>query len=249
VVPYGGKLYYNPGLPRVRRFVQNAMMDAVGRYAVDAVHWDDYFYPYPVAGQSFDDDDAYERHGADFGDRASWRRDNIDRLVQETAARIRHIRPGTRFGISPFAVWRNADTDPRGSDTRGGVQTYDDLYADTLGWVRKEWIDYIVPQVYWNLGFPAADYAKVVPWWADAVEGTRVRLYIGEALYKAGASGQPSAWQDPAELSRHLTFDEDYPQVRGNVFFAAKDVATDPVGAMSQVVADHYGSPVRPLAR
>ena len=246
VVPYGGKLYYNPGLPQVRRFVQDAMLDAVERYAVDAVHWDDYFYPYPVAGQSFDDDEAYDRYGADFLDRAAWRRDNIDSLVRETAARIKQIRPGTRFGVSPFAVWRNATTDSRGSDTRAGVETYDDLHADTRGWVRKEWIDYIVPQVYWNLGYAAADYAKIVPWWADAVAGTRVRLYIGEALYKASASGQPSAWQDPAELSRHLDFDADYPQVRGNVFFAARDVADDPIGAMSQVVADHYRTRVLP---
>jgi uncharacterized lipoprotein YddW (UPF0748 family) len=244
-VPYGGKLYYNPGLPEVRRFVQDAMLDAVRRYAVDAVHWDDYFYPYPVSGQHFDDDHAYDRYGQGFPDRASWRRHNTDLLVRETADRIRRVRPGTRFGISPFAVWRNRATDPRGSATTAGVQTYDDLYADTRGWVRNGWIDYIVPQVYWNIGFAAADYARVVPWWADVVDGTKVDLYIGEALYKASATGQPAAWQDPAELSRHLTFDQDYPQVRGNVFFAAKDVVADPIGAMSRVVADHYHAPAR----
>ncbi|MEU3465069.1 family 10 glycosylhydrolase [Streptomyces sp. NPDC006733] len=246
VVPYGGKLYYNPGLPEVRRFVQDAMLDAVRRYPIDAVHWDDYFYPYPVAGQVFDDDAAYAAHGAGFPDRAAWRRDNTDRLVRETALRIKRIRPRTRFGISPFGVWRNRATDPLGSDTAAGVQTYDDLNADTRGWVKKGWIDYIVPQVYWNIGFPPADYAKLVPWWADVVAGTGVDLYIGEALYKVGVAGQPAAWQDPAELSRHLTFDRDHPQVRGNVFFSAAQVVSDPLGAMTRVVADHYGSRVPP---
>ncbi|KAK1183322.1 family 10 glycosylhydrolase [Streptomyces sp. NBS 14/10] len=246
VVPYGGKLYYNPGLPEVRRFVQDAMLDAVARYDVDAVHWDDYFYPYPVAGQVFDDDAAYERHGAGFPDRAAWRRDNIDRLVRETAVRIKRLDPRVRFGISPFAVWRNQATDPQGSDTRAGVQTYDDLYADTRKWVREAWIDYIVPQVYWNIGFAAADYAKLVPWWAETVRGTGVDLYIGEALYKAGDPAQPAPWQDPAELSRHLTFDRDYPEVRGNVYFSAKEVAADRNGAMARVVADHYPYRVRP---
>jgi uncharacterized lipoprotein YddW (UPF0748 family) len=222
------------------------MLDAVRRYAIDAVHWDDYFYPYPVAGKSFGDDYAYDRYGSEYSDRAAWRRHNIDLLVHEMASRIRLIRPGTRFGISPFAVWRNRGTDRLGSNTRGGVQTYDDLYADTRGWVRKEWIDYIVPQVYWHLGNSVADYAELIPWWSDTVAGTRVRLYIGEALYKAGAAGQPRAWRDPAELSRHLSFDTDYPQVRGNVFFAAKDVANDPLGAMNRVVADHYGTRVQP---
>jgi len=245
VVAYGGKLYYNPGLPQVRAFVEDAILDAVKKYPVDGVHFDDYFYPYPVAGQTFDDDAAYDKYGGGFADRAAWRRDNIDKLIRETAARIEQIRPGTRFGISPFGVWRNIATDPRGSDTRAGVQTYDDLCADTRKWVRENWIDYIVPQLYWNIGFAAADYAKLLPWWAEVARGTKTRLYAGEALYKAGDPAQPAAWQDPAELSRHLTFAAKYPQVGGHVFFAARDVAVDPVGAMARVVADHYQQPAK----
>jgi uncharacterized lipoprotein YddW (UPF0748 family) len=246
VVPYGGKLYYNPGLPEVRAFVQDAMMDAVAKYEVDAVHFDDYFYPYPVAGQTFDDDAAYAAHGGGFGSRADWRRDNIDRLVRETAARVKAARPTARFGISPFGVWRNAATDALGSDTRAGVQTYDDLYADTRTWVREGWIDYVVPQLYWNIGLAAADYAELVSWWAGVAQGSPTKLYVGEALYKAGDPAQPAAWQDAAELSRHLTLAKEYAQVRGHVFFAAKDVAADRVGAMARVVADHYGQPANP---
>ncbi|MFF0222370.1 glycoside hydrolase family 10 protein [Streptomyces sp. NPDC004629] len=246
VVRYGGRLYYNPGLPQVRAFVRDAMLDAVARYPVDAVHFDDYFYPYPVAGQGFDDAAAYAAYGGGFTDRAAWRRDNIDKLVRETAARIRQIRPGTQFGISPFGVWRNASSDSRGSDTLAGVQTYDDLHADTRTWVREGWIDYIVPQVYWNIGFAAADYATLVRWWAEVAKGTRTRLYIGEALYKSGAAGQPAEWQDPAELSRHLTLAAGHAQVRGHVFFSARDLARDPVGAMARVVADHYRQPAHP---
>lgn len=245
VLPYGGKLYYNPGLPEVRRFVEDAMLDAVRRYPIDAVHWDDYFYPYPVAGQTFADDDAWARYGAGFADRDAWRRHNTDLLVSEMSARIKRIRPGTDFGISPFGVWRNAANDPLGSATQAGVQTYDDLHADTRGWVKREWIDYIAPQIYWNIGFAAADYGVLVPWWSDVVAGTRVKLYPGEALYKVGLAGQPAAWQDPAELSRHLTFDQDHPEVRGNIFFSATQVTADPLGAMSRVVADHYPTRVR----
>ncbi|MEU7056512.1 family 10 glycosylhydrolase [Streptomyces sp. NPDC046197] len=246
VVPYGGRLYYNPGLPEVRAFVQKAMLDAVRKYPVDGVHFDDYFYPYPVAGQSFDDDAAYDRYGSGFAGRAAWRRDNIDALVRETAAGIKAIRPATQFGISPFGVWRNASTDPRGSDTQAGAETYDDLYADTRKWVREGWIDYLVPQLYWNIGFAAADYAELVPWWAEVAKGSRTKLYVGEALYRAGDPTQGAAWQDPAELSRHLTLAHAHPEVRGHVFFAAKDVAADPAGAMARVVADHYEQPAKP---
>ncbi|MDH6227802.1 family 10 glycosylhydrolase [Streptomyces sp. MJP52] len=240
VVPYGGKLYYNPGLPQVRAFVEDAVLDAVERYPVDAVHFDDYFYPYPVAGQSFDDEAAYEAHGDAFSTRAAWRRNNIDLLVRGTAARIRAARPGTRFGISPFGIWRNAATDPRGSQTRGGVQTYDDLYADTRKWVREEWIDHVVPQLYWHIGQSAADYAVLAEWWADTARGTKTALYIGEALYKAGDPAQAAAWQDPGELSRHLELAAALPEVGGHVFFSAKEVAADPSGALARVVADHY---------
>ncbi|MDX3612445.1 family 10 glycosylhydrolase [Streptomyces europaeiscabiei] len=248
-VPYGGKLYYNPGVPAVRAYVRKAMLDAVRKYPVDAVHFDDYFYPYPVAGQVFDDDAAYDRYGGSFPNRAAWRRDNVDRLVRETAAEIKVIRPGTQFGISPFGVWRNAETDERGSATRAGVQTYDDLHADTRKWVRENWIDYIVPQLYWS-AHPLdqqvpANYAVLLPWWAEVARGSGTRLYVGEALYKAGDPAQPAAWQDPAELSRHLTLAKKHPELRGHVFFSAKEVKEDKIGAMARVVADHYRQPAR----
>jgi uncharacterized lipoprotein YddW (UPF0748 family) len=245
VVAHGGRLYYNPGLPEVRTFVQTAMLDAVRKYPVDAVHFDDYFYPYPVPGQSFDDDAAYDAHGAGFASRGDWRRDNINRLVRDMAARIKEVRPGTRFGISPFGVWRNKDTDPLGSPT-SALQAYDDLYADTRTWVRRNWIDYICPQLYWNIGYGPADYADLVPWWAQVARGSGTQLYLGEALYKAGAPGQPAPWQDPAELSRHLTLAKNHAEVRGHVFFAAKEVAADPSGAMARVIADHYTVPAPP---
>ncbi|MCX5379337.1 glycoside hydrolase family 10 protein [Streptomyces sp. NBC_00091] len=244
-VPYGGKLYYNPGLPEVRAFVQEAMLDAVSRYPVDGVHWDDYFYPYPVTGEYFDDDEAYAEYGGSFGSRADWRRHNTDSLVYEMSRRLRTVRPAARFGVSPFAVWRNQGTDPLGSATRA-LQTYDDLYADTRKWVLEGWIDYIAPQAYWHIGHPQADYAAIVPWWARTVAGTGVDLYVGEALYRCDARSSTAAWRDPAELSRHLTFARRYAEVRGHVYFSAKHVAADPNGALARVVSDHYPTAVPP---
>ncbi|MET9609040.1 family 10 glycosylhydrolase [Streptomyces sp. NPDC006512] len=245
-VAYGGKLYYNPGLPQVRAFVQEAMLDAVARYPVDGVHWDDYFYPYPVAGEYFDDDEAFAEYGGSFASRADWRRHNTDTLVREMSERLRTVRPAARFGISPFAVWRNGDVDPQGSATRAGVATYDDLYADTRKWVTEGWLHYIAPQAYWHIGHPTADYAAVVPWWARTVAGTGVDLYVGEALYRCDADSPTAAWRDPAELSRHLRLARKHPEVRGHSYFSAKQVAADPNGAMATVVADHYPTAVPP---
>lgn len=162
------------------------------------------------------------------------------------SGRLRALRPKTRFGISPFAIWRNSDRDPLGSPTKAGVATYDDLYADTRKWVREGWIDYIAPQAYWQIGHPAADYAAIVPWWAQTVAGTRVQLYVGEALYRCDADSSTAAWRDPRELSRHLRFAAGYPEVRGHAYFSAKQVDADPNGAMARVVADHYPTVVAP---
>ena len=208
VVAYGGKLYYDPGLPQVRELTTDVILEAVRRYDVDGVHFDDYFYPYPVAGQAFPDDQTFADHGGDFPDteegRADWRRDNTDRLIEGLDRRIHRAKPWVKFGVSPFAVWRNIATDPEGSDTTAGAQTYDDLYADTRRWVREEWLDYVAPQVYWNIGFAPADYAVLVPWWSDQVRGTDVQLYVGQATYKVEISTQDPAWQDPREMTKHL---------------------------------------------
>jgi len=246
VIPYGGKLYYDPGVPAARRFCVTAILDAVERYDLDGVHFDDYFYPYPVAGQTFADDDTFATYGSGFADKATWRRGNIDTLIREVVGGIRRAKPQVQFGVSPFAVWRNIATDPLGSDTLAGAQTYDDLSADTRRWVREEWIDYIAPQVYWAIGLPVADYTVVVDWWARQIResGSRVRLYIGEATYKVGASTQSPAWNnDPSELSNHLAFDREHAEVTGNIFFSAVSVRADLLGATTLLQHDRYGHP------
>ncbi len=243
VIAYGGKLYYNPGIPAARHLVEDAIMDAVTSYDIDAVHFDDYFYPYPVAGQPFPDDDTFAQYPDGFTDKADWRRHNIDLLITELGDRIHAAKPWVKFGISPFAVWRNKATDPEGSDTTAGAQTYDDLYADTRRWVREEWIDYIAPQVYWSIGFAPADYAMLVPWWSQQVRGTDVQLYIGQATYKVGTSTQSPAWSDPKEMTRHLFFNRYFPEVQGDIYFSAKDVRANRLGHMDIVAADHYQHP------
>jgi uncharacterized lipoprotein YddW (UPF0748 family) len=253
-VEYAGRLYYDPGVPAAREHTEDVILEAVRRYDIDAVHFDDYFYPYPdAAGTPFPDDASFELYGDGFPDtpegRADWRRHNTDLLVSELRERIQDVKPWVKFGVSPFAVWRNIATDPEGSDTQAGAETYDDLYADTRGWVRKEWVDYIAPQVYWNIGFAVADYAKLVPWWAAQVESTGVQLYIGQATYKIGVEPpQDPAWLDPEEMTRHLAFNRDVvnadgPAVDGDIYFSAKDVRADRLGGMSIVVADHYERP------
>jgi hypothetical protein len=148
-----------------------------------------------------------------------------------------------QFGISPFAVWRNKATDPTGSDTAALAESYDDLYADARKWVRREWIDYVAPTVFWNIGFGPADYAKLIPWWSAQVAGTDVQLFIGQATYKVGTSTQDPAWSDPREITRHLFFNRAYLRVRGDIYFSGRDLLANRLDNMGIVVADHYTRP------
>ncbi|KKK07514.1 glycoside hydrolase family 10 protein [Micromonospora sp. HK10] len=239
----GSRLYYNPGIPEVREFVQTAMMDAVKRYDIDGVHFDDYFYPYPSGTYQYPDDATFAAYNRGFTDRADWRRDNINLLIQEMGAKIKAAKPWVKFGVSPFGIWRNKSADPNGSDTTGS-QSYDIISADTRKWVKEEWIDYIVPQLYWYIGqYPAADYARLVPWWAETVRGTNVQLYIGQADYKSGDPAYGSFWMNPQELSNHLTLNRSYPEVLGNVHFSAVQVRANRLGATDIYAAEHYSRP------
>lgn len=242
VVSYGGQLYYNPGIPAVRRLASNAIMDAVKKYNIDAVHLDDYFYPYPVAGTSFPDAQQYATYGAGYATRADWRRHNINVFIHQLSSRIKATKPWVKFGVSPFAIWRNNSTDPRGSDTSAGVETYDDLYADVRRWVRQSWLDYVAPQVYWARGFAPADYDKVTAWWAGQVPQT-VQLFIGHATYKVGTSTQSPDWSETSVLSSQLGFNATVPKVKGDLYFSAFDVRANRLHATSFLNRTWYSHP------
>ncbi len=238
VWPFGGKLYYDPGLPEVRAFVQDAMMDAISRYDVDGAHFDDYFYPYPVEGQTIPDEATYAAHSDGVTPIEDWRRENINLLVSEMHERIRAEKPWVRFGISPFGIWRNASSDPEGSDTSGS-ESYEIISADSLRWVRQGWVDYINPQIYWQFGHPAADYETLVRWWAEKVADTEVGLFIGEAAYKAITGTFP----ETTELGDHLDLTETLEAIDGNVLFSAASLRDDTTGSVDDLVQRHYSHP------
>jgi uncharacterized lipoprotein YddW (UPF0748 family) len=231
------RLYFDPGNPAARKFVEDAMLEAVARYDIDGVHFDDFFYPYPQAGQDFPDGASYARWGKGQA-RTQWRRDNVDTLVREMDQRIKQLKPWVKFGISPFGIWRNLTNDPDGSDSHG-LEAFDAIYADTRKWVQQGWLDYIVPQLYWYIGFRDADYAKLLPWWTALVKGTDVQLWIGIADYRIGEKG---AWSDPAQLDRQLALNDKY-GTQGQVHFSAKQIRADRLGAVTRYRDRHYAQP------
>lgn len=221
-IDYDNKKIFNPGLPEVWQHTNRVVRDLVTRYDIDAIHLDDYFYPYKVPGKEFQDDATFKKYSRGLN-KEDWRRSNCDTIIKQLSATIHSIKPGVQFGISPFGVWRNKSKDPIGSNTKAGVSNYDDLYADILSWLNKGWIDYVIPQLYWEHGHALADYDELVNWW-NAHNYNR-NLYIGHGIYRAGTN--PS-WKSPKEIPYQIQSLRGLKNTRGSAYFSSSTFKNNP---------------------
>ena len=236
---YGDKKYFDPGNKEAQRFVVNVVRDIVHRYPVDAIHMDDYFYPYRIAGKEFPDAESYARSGSRLN-KEDWRRSNVDSIILAISKVIKEENKFVRFGISPFSVWRNQDKDPRGSDSRAGQTNYDDLYADILLWLEKGWIDYVTPQLYLEIGHDKIAYEKLLDWWSKNAYGKHI--YIGHGIYRVDEKSSVK-WKNPAELPNQLTLLRATPAVQGSIYFSSKSFDRNPNGWNDSLQNNYYKYP------
>lgn len=237
VLSYGGKKLFNLGIPQVRSYVAGIVANVVREYDIDGIHFDDYFYPWAEPGQVFRDDEAYQANynGMNKGD---WRRDNVNKLVAELRDSIRANKPWVKFGISPFAIWKNQAKDPEGSATNGG-QAYYEIYADTRKWVRDGLIDYIVPQVYFSSEFGRVPYKTLVEWWTR--NSGKVHLYIGQGAYRVGrGSERDPGWWRPTEFPNQMRYNRQQRAVQGSVLFSARDLKSNPMAIRDSLQNNFY---------
>lgn len=214
VVKYSdGNYYFNPGIPEVRDLVTRGAVEIVQNYDVDGLHMDDYFYP----GTDFNDAATYQKYGSSFSNIADFRRDSVNQLVAQLDTAVHNIDPNIQFGISPSGIWANKSTDPRGSNTNGS-EHYVSSYADSLYWIENGLVDYIIPQIYWEIGHKLADFATLADWWNDAVAGSDVHLYIGMGAYRC-ADNPTGVWTTTDPLFDSLAYLENKDNVGGCVFF------------------------------
>lgn len=249
IVSYGGKLYFNPGLPETRAFIVEVVKDVVSRYDVDAIHFDDYFYPYPVAGVPFPDLLTYYQYPGPFRpDQINdWRRNNVDETIRLLSEAIKNTKPWVKFGISPFGVWRNQADDARGSLTMAGTTNYDHLYADILKWQQSGWIDYVLPQLYWQIGHPSVNFELLCHWWNE--NRFDRGLYIGQALYKSEYNSTVPEWRQPDQLTRQIRLMRKIDGIGGGAFYSAKHLQRDLMGFQDSLQRDlyHYPALVPPM--
>ena len=242
VLKYGNSLYFDPGLPQTREFVARVVKDIVTRYDVDAIHFDDYFYPYPLA-EAFPDTASFAVYNRGFfaEKKADWRRENVDIIIKMLNETIKSVKPWVKFGISPFGVWRNIADDPMGSNTRAGASNYDHLYADIIKWQELGWIDYTMPQLYWQIGHPQADFQTLAYWWQRHAYGRG--MYIGLGLYKSDRESTAKEWTQPGELPRQIKLLREIGGIEGAAFYSSKHFDRDLQGFHDSLMYNLYKHP------
>lgn len=232
---YDGLMILNPALQENRDYICTIVEDILKRYDVDGLHIDDYFYPYPVPGVTIPDGAQFSANPQGYTNIGDWRRHQVDLLIEQLNETIHRVKPWVKFGISPFGIYRNQKNDPRGSKTNG-LQNYDDLYADILLWIKKGWIDYNVPQLYWEIGHKAADYKELIRWWNE--HASERPLFIGEDVERTVKNADPQnpkSHQLPAKMRLH----QENKGVQGTVLWYAK-AAVDNIGNYGTTLRNVY---------
>ena len=230
-----GNYYFNPAIPEVRQLIEAGIMEIVNQYEVDGIHMDDYFYP----GKDFPDEAYYAANNQqNFTSIADWRRNNVTTLVKEINQQVHAAKSDIQWGISPSGVWENKSANALGSNTQGGNPSYSKMYADTRLWATEGWIDYIAPQIYWNIGHEKADYAILLDWWTTTLAGSQTKLYIGLADYKAYQATETSVWYGGTELKKQMQMNADNGVVDGEIHFRYKLISEDTV--LRKLITNKY---------
>ncbi|MCD7778695.1 MAG: family 10 glycosylhydrolase, partial [Clostridiales bacterium] len=235
IIKYSNNQYYfDPGLPEVRSLLVEGALEIVNNYDVDGIHMDDYFYP----GTGFGDSETFAKYGSGFTSIEAWRRNNVDLLIQELDTQLHEADPDIEFGVSPSGIWANKTTSSEGSATSGN-ESYTNLFADTRKWAQNEWLDYIAPQIYWNIGYTIADYEVLVNWWANQLENSSTKLYIGMATYRSYDAASSSVWYGTDEIARQLAMNRTIPKITGEIHFRYGMVKGN--SQMASFLTSYYG--------
>ena len=239
LLPYGNLRVLDPGNPEVRKHVNQVVMEVVRKYDVDGIHFDDYFYPYPQTGLTLNDSTTYVKNNRGIINKNDWRRDNVNLLVKAISDSMKAVKPWIKFGISPFGIWQNKSTAQSLGSATNGLQSYSDIYCDTRTWLEKGWIDYVAPQLYWNIGLAAADYSKLVPWWSD--NSFDRHLYIGQAAYKINVDND--TWKTTTHMPSQIRLNRTTTKVQGSIYYNTNTLNKNPLGFRDSLITNFYKTP------
>ncbi len=243
---YGDYLWFDPGEPEAVKHFINVLTDVVKRYDIDGVHIDDYFYPYQIVKDGktvpFPDDESYARatkRGKKI-ERDDWRRQNVNQLVEQMYEAVKREKSWVQVGISPFGIWRPGH--PPGIT---GLDQYSTLYADARLWFQEGWLDYMTPQLYWQVDSKGQSYPKLLAWWTEQNAKNR-HLWPGNFTSKVRRSANTpesnSAWS-AEEVIRQIEATRAQPGATGNIHFSMKALMGNYDGLADKLKAGVYAEP------
>ncbi len=231
VVAYAdGKLYFDAGQPYVRSLVAAGVREICENYEVDGIIFDDYFYPYPEDGASFDDSETYAQYG-DGMSLADFRRESVNALVKLCYDTVKNVDKKIQFGVSPFGIWQNSDGQNGGSVT-SGLSAYDAIYCDALAWARGGYVDYLAPQIYWSHDTSAAPFDTLAAWWNNALSGTGVRYYINHGVYRYSDGSMQAG-----EISAQAAFAHSLDGYFGSMYYGYAALRANDGGVLDELKA------------
>lgn len=230
----------NPGLPEVKNYITDVVLDLVNNYNVDGVHFDDYFYPYPSNEISNEDADTFAAYPRGFTNIGDWRRDNINRLMEQVADSIHAVKDHVKFGISPFGIWKSGTP-----SWLSGLSAYSTIYADALAWIEDRSVDYLTPQTYWKIEFnrfnrsAGQDFIGLTNWWADQMDG--IHFYTGHGVYRAERNTFSSGTLFTSdETPRQVKHVQDNDDIHGSVYFRADNMSEYSTQGFADSLKNNY---------
>lgn len=211
---YNGNRYLNPGLPAVKSHLRAVVTEIVQNYDVDGIHFDDYFYPSGAKSSTnpfgFDDQATYNTYGGSQTVDA-WREANVDEMVQDIGNAVKTLKPKVLYGISPQGKQENSMT----------------VYADAQSWLQQKWVDYLAPQIYWQIGHATADFSTVLSYWNS--NANTIPIIPGLAAYKYGDPTYPAYTLN--ELLNEVNMGRSYASVYGNCWFRVVHIFNGPLSS------------------
>ncbi|MDT9182134.1 family 10 glycosylhydrolase [Limnospira sp. PMC 289.06] len=235
---YGDLIWMDPGAKEVQDRTYNVIMDVVRRYDIDAVHLDDYFYPYPKPGIAFPDGQTYNAYRAAGGNLslADWRRNNVNQMIFRLYQGIKEVKPYVKFGISPFGIYR-----PGKAPGIVGMDQYEAIFADVKLWMDRGWLDYLSPQLYWRIDPPQQSYPVLLDWWVRNNPFQR-HIYTGNFLSQLANGWPVSEFQRQVQISRQKANQLSL----GNIFFSMKMFRDNQSGVNEVFKSSVYPTPALP---
>jgi uncharacterized lipoprotein YddW (UPF0748 family) len=235
---YDGYLWLDPGEGEAQDHAMRVILDLVSRYDLDGLHIDDYFYPYPKAGEAFPDDASFARYRRAPGStmsREDWRRANIDRFVERMYREIKASKPHVKVGISPFGIWR-----PEHPAGVKGMDAFEKLHADARKWLREGWLDYVAPQLYWKIDAPQQPYGPLLDWWIG--ENAKGRAVWPGNFTSRLLPEAKSGWE-ASEIAAQVEETRKREGAGGNIHFSAKAITGNAGGVTELLTKGVYEEP------